>query len=546
MSNSEILLSDYVERIRSRGAFGIMLLSWGMVLQVAVVDWALSLPGGFALTVAAGLAAIVSFEYWRNPTGISMQLTSSAALAVLIGLVVYQFSGHSWQVDIHMQFFAGLAVLGIYCNWRAIVLYTGLVAVHHLLLAIVLPAAVLPGGTDLARVALHAVVLLVEAGALIVMARVVCTALRDAAQSAHESSMALQAAEKAQQDQMQMSERAEKERQAEAAIKERVVKEVEAGLIRLSQGDLKTPIESPPHDPFPAEYEGIRHAFNETLKMQDDLLARVDVVADAVRLEATEIERAAKQLFERAEAQTVGLRDGRAALQSVIDLVESSLSYSRKAAEESHENEREAEAGGTVTQQAVAAMREIEKSSDEISRIIEVIEDIAFQTNLLALNAGVEAARAGEAGRGFAVVATEVRGLAERAAESAREIHALIAEGSNHVSVGSELVHRTTDALTTIVQRASGVRSFMDGVSTASSEQAAQLHQAKVVIDQAEAMNHQTLGAAQDAQSVAVSIGKQAENLVTTLHAYLATPERIDWSQMGPVGPAAEDMQKSA
>ncbi len=535
MSPFDTQASDLLTDIRRRGGFGIVFLLWAMAGQVAVVGWALSVPSLYVLGVATALALIVTLEYRRAPTGEALQLTSAAAMAISVGLVVYQFSGHPWQVDIHMQFFAGLAVLGIYCNWRAVALYTGLVAVHHLMLTLLLPAAVLPGGTDLGRVLLHAAVLLVEAAALVVMAHVVRHALHDAETAAQRSGEARKDAEAARLAHARMTEAAAAEKAAEAAIKERVVREIEAGLSRLSQGDLKTPIDSPAHDPFPAEYDGIRQAFNETLRMQDDLLARVDMVATAVRDEATEIERAARQLSERAEAQTSSLGDGRMALQHVLELLEESLEQSQKATRESHENERQAEAGGAITLEAVNAMRAIEESSEQISRIIGVIEDIAFQTNLLALNAGVEAARAGEAGRGFAVVAVEVRGLAERAADSAREIRELIAIGSRHVSTGSELVHRTTDALTGIVERASGVRQFMDGIAAASQDQTTRLHRAKTVIDQAEAINHQTMGAAQEAQSVAVSIGRQADALVTTLHAYLAQPIGMDQADIGPL-----------
>ncbi len=521
-----------LEQIRKKGAFGISLLLWAMVAQIAVVGWALSLPNTYVLLVAIVLAGLVSFEYWRNPVGGSVQMTSAAALAVTVGLVVYQFSDHPWQVDIHMQFFAALAVLAIYCNWRPIVLYTGLVAIHHLGLTIVLPSAVLPGGTDFGRVFLHAVVLLVEASVLIFIVHLLARSFATSENALREAHDAQAKSEELRLSQLRLAEQTEREKEREAAKKQRVVEELRAGLQRLSEGDLKTLIESPATDPFPEEYDSIRLAFNQTVEMLDDLLERVDLVANAVRSDAIEIERAGRQLFERAQAQTASLGDGRSALQTMIELLASGLSESRQAALESRENEREAEAGGEITQEAVRAMSAIETSSNQISRIISVIEDIAFQTNLLALNAGVEAARAGAAGRGFSVVAVEVRGLAERVAASAREIRDLITQASGHVSEGSALVHRTTDALGAIVGRASGVRKFMDGIATSSQDQASRLEQAKAVVDQAEAINRQTLGAAQDAQAVAATIGRQAEKLVTTLHAYRTLPDRMDPSDL--------------
>ncbi|TVP71287.1 MAG: hypothetical protein EA339_10420 [Rhodobacteraceae bacterium] len=523
---------EALTKIRKNGAYGVTALLWIMVAQIAISGWLLSVPSVYLLSVAVALALLVTFECWRDPCGETVQLTSAAALAVTVGLVVYQFADHPWQVDIHMQFFAALAVLAIYCNWRAIVLYTGLVAVHHLGLTIVLPSAVLPGGTDIGRVAQHAVVLLVEAGVLIFIARILTTSFATADDALREAKEAQTRSEELRLSQQQVTEATEREKAIEAKKKERVVRELEAGLQRLSEGDLKTVIGNPAHDPFPEEYDSMRKAFNQTLQMLDDLLARVDLVANAVRTDAIEIERAGRTLFERAEAQTSSLSDGQSALQAMINILDEGLVQSRQATLESRENEREAEAGGAITQDAVQAMVAIEKSSEQISRIIGVIEDIAFQTNLLALNAGVEAARAGDAGRGFSVVAVEVRGLAERAAASAREIRELIAQASTHVAEGAALVHQTTDALGAIVGRASGVRKFMDGIALTSQNQASRLQQAKSVVDQAESINRQTLNAAQEAQLVAANIGRQAEKLVTTLHAYLTLPDPMDLSEL--------------
>ncbi|PSJ49289.1 methyl-accepting chemotaxis protein, partial [Pseudaminobacter soli (ex Li et al. 2025)] len=152
------------------------------------------------------------------------------------------------------------------------------------------------------------------------------------------------------------------------------------------------------------------------------------------------ISTAADDLSRRTEQQAASLEETAAALDQITATVKKTAEGASHARDVVSEAKGDAEASGAVVRQAIAAMGTIEKSSDQIGRIIGVIDEIAFQTNLLALNAGVEAARAGDAGRGFAVVASEVRALAQRSAEAAREIKNLISASTTQVGEGVKLV----------------------------------------------------------------------------------------------------------
>ncbi|WP_254703938.1 methyl-accepting chemotaxis protein [Roseovarius sp. THAF9] len=162
-----------------------------------------------------------------------------------------------------------------------------------------------------------------------------------------------------------------------------------------------------------------------------------------------------------------------------------------------------AEHGGKVVENAVNAMANIEESSNQISQIIGVIDDIAFQTNLLALNAGVEAARAGDAGRGFAVVASEIRLLAQRSAEAADEIKTLITDSSQHVSSGVDLVHQAGVELKKIVAGVADIYAHINKITDGASEQAVSLSEINSAVGQLDTVTQQN--AAMVEQSTAVS-----------------------------------------
>jgi methyl-accepting chemotaxis protein len=162
---------------------------------------------------------------------------------------------------------------------------------------------------------------------------------------------------------------------------------------------------------------------------------------------------------------------------------------------------------------AVAAMGEIEKSSAQISNIIGVIDEIAFQTNLLALNAGVEAARAGEAGQGFAVVAQEVRVLAQRSAEAAKEIKLLITASTGQVDAGVELVGRTGEALSRIVAQVADINKLVSEIAASAQEQSGGLDQVNVAVNQMDQATQQNAALVEESTAASHSLSREADAL---------------------------------
>jgi len=174
-----------------------------------------------------------------------------------------------------------------------------------------------------------------------------------------------------------------------------------------------------------------------------------------------------------------------------------------------------AEKSGTVVRNAIGAMEKIEDSSKKISQIISVIDDIAFQTNLLALNAGVEAARAGEAGRGFAVVAQEVRELAGRSANAAKEIKALIETSTSQVGNGVALVNETGKSLDEIEVEVTKINDHIQSIVTASREQSNALAEINSAINQMDQMTQQNAAMVEQTNAATQGLSNEAVNLET-------------------------------
>jgi methyl-accepting chemotaxis protein len=303
----------------------------------------------------------------------------------------------------------------------------------------------------------------------------------------------------------QERQRVEAERATAAKEQEFVVNSVAAGLEKLSSGDLVFRLTTT----FAGDYEKLRGDFNAAMEKLQETMKAIATNTQGVRSGTEEITQASDDLSRRTEQQAASLEQTAAALDQITATVLKTAEGAGEARNAVSAAKADAERSGDVVRQTVVAMDGIEASSRQISNIIGVIDEIAFQTNLLALNAGVEAARAGDAGRGFAVVATEVRALAQRSADAAKEIKALISTSTQQVDQGVKLVGETGTALGRIVEQVARLNVLVSDIAASAQEQATGLHQVNTAVNQMDQVTQQN--AAMVEQSTAASHGLSGE-----------------------------------
>jgi methyl-accepting chemotaxis protein len=344
------------------------------------IAWTLGRDTGFisAAALAFALFPVVLFFFDRPVTVISFAL--AIALVGQTSLLVFLFEGHPWQVEMHFYYFALLALLSGFCDWRVLLLGAGLIALHHLGLNFVLPSAVYPGGSDIIRVLVHAVVVVIETVMLIGIG----LTIRAGFASAHEA--------------RENAERAAAELRQIAASRTKDLKITEAHAEGLEQLLRRFEQEM-------SESMEILHA--AATGLQGDARG-LGVAAENANMQSMRV----ATITEETSIQVRSVANAGGSLAQTI------------AGVGEHVSESSLLAGEAVSQAIIttSAIDEMVKVAAEIGNVTNLISAIAAQTNLLALNATIEAARAGDAGRGFAVVAQEVKALASQTAGATQEI----------------------------------------------------------------------------------------------------------------------------
>ncbi|MDX8355195.1 methyl-accepting chemotaxis protein [Cognatiyoonia sp. IB215182] len=471
----------------------------GMVPLVGLITFIVGAKVALELAVTGSIAgfALAAAAYGAK----ALKPLLGVALVGQCVALTAAFSGHPWQIDSHMAFFAVLAVLVVLRDIPTILVATAAIALHHLSLSIMLPTLVYPSAdvaANLMRTLYHAVIILVEAGFL-------CIAVHR--QNHLVAKVEAQMADTAQAVEAERA--ATAEREAAHARQRVAVSTLSSGLEALAKGDLTIRLGAD----IDGEFATLQRNFNTSLDQLQSILKGVVSTADDISSGSNNLASAANRLAERTEQQAASLGETAATIARIKGSVDETAENADNANTLMLAARELADDGKEVVSETVSAMDQIDKVSNEISQIISTIDDIAFQTNLLALNAGVEAARAGSAGQGFAVVAAEVRALAQRAGEASKEIAMLIRKSDEKVRSGVELAEKANGALASISDQVSKVSEAVAAINDATKTQAVGVSEIDAAMKDLDNLTQHNAAMVEETTAASVELNSDAAGL---------------------------------
>ncbi|AHY55154.1 methyl-accepting chemotaxis protein [Bradyrhizobium japonicum] len=433
------------------------------------------------------LAATLSWRMSGN--GLSTRLVFSVALMSGVSMFTWQFEGNPWQIDMHMYFFAALACIVAYCDYRAIAAATVAVALHHIALNFVLPAAIYPGGSDFGRVVLHAAILLIEAGVLIALAHKLQELFETTAVKTAEAQAAMAAEARANRERSEVEQRAKQDREA---AKQRL-----AGNFERSIGGIVEAVAIAAGE--------VQHLSSAMSSNSADTARRTSAAAAA-----------SNQASNNVETVAAATEELTASVSSITQQVARSANIAARAAGEARRTNQVVEGLASGTQ--------------KIGEVVTLIQSIASQTNLLALNATIEAARAGEHGKGFAVVASEVKALANQTAKATEEISAQVQSIQSATGDAVNAIQAIGATIAEIDEISGQISTAVDQQGLATREIAGSLQQAATGtrevnnnIASVSKASEQAGAAASKMQQAAAGLSSQSERLKAEVDGFLGS-----------------------
>ena len=292
--------------------------------------------------------------------------------------------------------------------------------------------------------------------------------------------------------------------------------EVSGVARRIGEGDLSRPVQVSGR----GEVAEMMLAMQQMQASLVRIVGEVRLSSDSIATGSSEIATGNADLSQRTEEQASNLEETAASMEELTSTVKNNADTAHKAAALAGEASRAAVQGGEVVAQVVSPMEEISAASRKITDIISVIDGIAFQTNILALNAAVEAARAGEQGRGFAVVATEVRNLASRSADAARQIKTLIQASVERVEAGSTQVAEAGGTMARVVSSVHEVQTLIQEITHATTEQSNGISQVNVAVAELDRMTQQNASLVEESAAAAENLREQALSLADSVNRF--------------------------